>query len=257
MGAANVGAVLLTWHDVSHRAHRVLVAMAHMSLDEARPGAPARRYWDGPGYLAEVLYGPDGIEGRDGKGRAIPTPSARRQVEKCLTELVRVGAVRRVVKGSHGRRSEYEVVTFRPVDSPTETVGASPTETVGVARPERSAQPDRNGRAQEDQENQEHREDDIQLSAPQDRATGRPVDNEHRIESTGQVWHDVPLIPDVPATALQGITDPGAYGSAHAHLERTIGRERAGEAVARLIAIGYASYTEAVIGAALDTGWKP
>lgn len=252
MGAANVGAVLLTWHDVSHRAHRVLVAMAHMSLDEARPGNAARRYWDGPGYLAEVLYGPDGIEGRDEKGRAIPTPSARRQVEKCLTELVRVGAVRRVVKGSVGHRAEYEVITFRPTESPTETVGESPTETVGGARPKRSGKPDRNGRPQEDQENQEHREDNIQLSAPQDRATGPAVDDEHRIESTGQVWHDVPLVDvgDGPETVED-------YAAASGYLERKIGSEQAGANVAYVTGALGLSYSRAVVHVARAHGWKP
>ena len=62
---AEVGAVLTTWHSLPHRARLVLVAIAHLSFDEARPNVPARRYFGGVGHLAEVLYGPDGVDGRD------------------------------------------------------------------------------------------------------------------------------------------------------------------------------------------------
>lgn len=261
MGAENVGAVLLTWHDLPHRARVVLLAMAHMASDKKRTEdgrtIEARRYWNGPGYLAEVLYGPEGITGYDRKGHPIPTSSAARQVEKCLTELVGRGALKRVVKGSIGHRAEYEIVTYRPTDSPTETVGQSPTETVGRARPNRSVEPDRNGRPQEVPRNQEENRQDNPGSGDHVESRGTTSPDEHKIESTGKPGHDVPLLPDVDVQ-LTGIPDiAAAYPDAWAHLERRMGHARAGTAVAALLDVGYESHTEAVIRAALVSGWTP
>ena len=259
MGAVNVGAVLTTWTSLPHRARVVLVAMAHVALDAPRDGAPARRYFGGPGYLAEVLYGPDGVERNEG-GEIVATPSAGRQVEKVLTELVRAGAVRRIRAGGRRHRSEYEVVLTPPV-SPTETVGLSPTETVGTARPNRSVQPDQNGRPQENRgTNEENQEDnpgsgDHVESRTTTASDGRDIDG----ESSGPdvTWHDVPLLPDVDVQ-LTGIPDiAAAYPDAWAHLERRMGHARAGTAVAALLDVGYESHTEAVIRAALVSGWTP
>lgn len=255
MGAVNVGAVLTTWTSLSHRSRVVLVAMAHVALDAPRDGAPARRYFGGPGYLAEVLYGPDGVERNEG-GEIVATASAGRQVEKVLTELVRAGAVRRVRAGGRRHRSEYEVVLTPPV-SPTETVGPSPTESVGTARPNRSVQPDQNGRPQENRGTTEENQEDNPGSGEHVESRGTTASDGHKIESTGKVWHDVPLLPDsdVPLTGIPDLA--AAYPDAWAHLERQMGHARAGTAVAALLDVGYESHTEAVIRAALVSGWTP
>lgn len=240
MGAVNVGAVLRTWHDLPHRARVVLLAMAHMALDTPRDGMPARRYFGGPGYLAEVLYGPDGVERLDG-GEPVPTTSAGRQVEKALTELVRAGAVRRVTVGGRGHRSEYEVVLTPPV-SPTDSVGVSPTESV--------AQPDRFGRPSptETVGPRSHEEPrgtpggQPHSSAPQRDAHATAVDDE-------QGWSDVVLVDDV-ASAEQ-------YPAATAWLERTLGVDKAAAQVAYVVDTLGLSYTRAVVRVAADRGWKP
>jgi len=241
MGAVNVGAVLTTWHALPHRARVVLVAMAHVALDTPRDGQPARRYFGGPGYLAEVLYGPAGVESNDG-GEIVATPSAGRQVEKVLTELVRAGAVHRVVTGGRRHRSEYEIVLTPPV-SPTETVGHSPTVSVGSARPDRSVQPDRTGRPQENiGTNEEHQEDN---HGSGDRLTSRATTSRTR-----QGWSDVALLDDAPTTAL--------YPAASAYLERTVGTETAGDMVATyLLEHVDASVMTAVVESARSRGWAP
>lgn len=244
MGAANVGAVLLTWHDLSHRAHRVLVAMAHLSLDNARDGAPARRYWGGTGYLAEVLYGPAGVVGRDDRGEPIPTPSAQRQVEKCLTELVRAGALRRVVKGAPGRRAEYEVVLARPEEHPTETVGQHPTETVGNTRPERSVRATDSVGPRRQRIHKEHTEENSGMSAPRTDASADDADDD------GREWSDVVLVDDTASAE--------AYPAALGHLERRLGAELAGDRVAAYVAEhAEASYTRAVVDVAIAEGFRP
>jgi len=226
VGAQNTGAGLLTWYDLPHRARIVWTAMAHMALDQTRDGQPARRYWNGPGYLAEVLYGPAGLEGRDDRGEPIPTPSARRQVEKTLTELVRAGAIRRLVKGAPGRRAEYEVVLTRP-EHPTDSVGEHPTESVGNTRPNRSVTPDRFGRPQEGLGELGEREEQHHLSAP--RTDARATDHDAQ---------DIPPTPDLYATATT-------------HLERTVGTEHAGRLVAAYLSTHPdAGYLEAVVSVA-------
>lgn len=243
MGAANVGAVLLTWHDLSHRAHRVLVAMAHLSLDNGRDGAPARRYWGGTGYLAEVLYGPAGVVGRDERGEAIPTPSAQRQVEKCLTELVRAGALRRVVKGAPGRRAEYEVLLVRP-EHPTETVGQHPTGTVGDTRPKRSVRATDPVGPKRQRTHQEHTEENPDVTAPRtDARDDAPGDD-------GREWSDVVLVDDTASAE--------AYPAALGHLEKRLGAELAGDRVAAYVAEhAEASYTRAVVDVAIAEGFRP
>lgn len=63
MGAYNVGHVLLSWSSLTPRARVVLTAMAFRSSDAPdEHGRPPRRYYAGPGYLAEVLYGEEGVE---------------------------------------------------------------------------------------------------------------------------------------------------------------------------------------------------
>lgn len=243
MGAINVGAVLTTWTDLPHRARVVLVAMAHVALDAPREGASARRYFGGPGYLAEVLYGPAGIEQYD-DGRAIPTTSAGKQVEKVLTELVKAGAVRRVRAGGRRHRSEYEIVLSPPV-SPTETVGLSPTETVGTAPPNRWVQPHRNGGPQENRgTTEEHQEENITSGDHvQSRAT-TPSDE-------GRGWSDVLLVDAADAAALE------AYPAAMTYLERTLGTASAAELVESHSAEHGTSYTRALVEVAAARGWAP
>lgn len=260
MGAVNVGAVLTTWTSLPHRARVVLVAMAHVALDAPRDGAPARRYFGGPGYLAEVLYGADGVERNDG-GELVATPSAGRQVEKVLTELVRAGALVRVRAGGRRHRSEYEVVLTPPV-SPTESVGHSPTETVGTARPNRSVEPDRNGRPQENRGTNEENQEDNPGSGEHAESRAKMSADEHKIESTGQTWHDVPLISErwtqLGPHRLCGVTVPEAYPDALAHLDRTIGTASAGARVAAYLDEHDGSdYATAVVHIALDGGWLP
>lgn len=250
MGAANVGAVLTTWTSLPHRARVVLVAMAHVALDAPRDGAPARRYFGGPGYLAEVLYGPDGLERNDG-GELVATFSAGKQVEKVLTELVKAGAVRRVRAGGRRHRSEYEVV-LTPPSSPTETVGLSPTETVGTAPPNRWVQPHRNGGPQENRGTTEENQEDNPGSGEhvESRTTtasdGRDIEGES--SSPEVTWHDVPLVDlaDVDAATV--------YEDAAAFLDRTVGTERGGELAA---AYFKTTYTRAVVDAAAAHGWTP
>ncbi|MCL1871840.1 MAG: hypothetical protein FWF90_15700 [Promicromonosporaceae bacterium] len=221
-----------------------------MALDTGRPDQPPRRYFAGPGYLAEVLYGPDGIERYD-DGDPVPTASATRQVEKVLTELVRAGAARRVVTGGRRHRSEYELVIARPVDdapalaaSPTDSVGHSPTESVGTARPKRSGQPDRNGRPQETQRNQEeYQEDNMTPSATTDAHEADPSRHE---SSAGLVWYDVPLDLE-DTTAL--------YDAASTYLATHCGPARALDLVGARTDVGIPPRV-AVIEAARAAGWN-
>lgn len=246
MGAVNVGAVLTTWTSLPHRARVVLVAMAHVALDAPRDGAPARRYFGGPGYLAEVLYGPAGLERNDG-GELVATFSAGKQVEKVLTELVKAGAVRRVRAGGRRHRSEYEVV-LTPPDSPTETVGLSPTETVGTAPPNRWVQPHRNGGPQENRgTTEENQEDNPGSGEHVESRTTTTADDE-------QGWSDVALIDD-PGTTT--VTDE-LYDAAHAFLAKTLGTETAGDVVATYVVENVdTSIRGAVVEVARTRGWAP
>lgn len=238
MGAANVGAVFITWPGhISQRSLLVLLAMAHLSLDTAREGQPARRYFAGPGYLAEVLYGAEGIEHARG-GEATPTPSAGRQVRKCLTELERAGAIRRVVKGAPGRRSEYEVVLT--VATPrTAEVRQQGTAEVPNRGPQRSAERTAEVPLRNHEDYQEHQEEKITTSVP----SPTPA-----LAAGEQGWSDVALV-------TEKVTGEH-YVSANGFLERTVGTARAGDLTADyLVAHPDAGYMDAVVNVARDGGW--
>lgn len=252
MGAANVGAVLIYWPGhVSQRSMLVLVAMAHLSLDTAREAQAARRYFAGPGYLAEVLYGPEGIAHAQG-GEAVPTDSAGRQVRKCLTELERAGAIRRVVKGAPGRRSEYEVVLTRadvhtPVDDDS-----------------RPADLDRRGPSTPDLSGPEQRTAEVRSRGPVESPSGTTRNHQEHEEEK------IAVVSTSPAPALaaseQGWTDVALvveqvtgeqYDGATAHLERTVGTAQAGDLTAAyLLAHEGAGYMDAVVHVARESGWK-
>ncbi len=238
MGAANVGAVLIYWPGVvSQRSMLVLVAMAHLSLDTDRPEQAARRYFAGPGYLAEVLYGPDGIAHAQG-GEAVPTDSAGRQVRKCLTELEKAGAIRRVVRGAPGRRSEYEVVLTRAVPSR-----------------EHDTEADRRGPETEDRSGPEQRTAEVQNTGPQRSPSGTTRNHQEHEEEKITVVSTSPA-PALAAGAQQGSTGE-QYASAVAHLERTIGSAQAGDHVAAyLLEHDGARHVDAVLHVALEQGWK-
>lgn len=165
MGARNVAAVLVAgWHELPYRARFALVCVAQMSLDAPSNGRPARRYFAGPEYLAQVLLGE-------------VSDSSIAQVEKVLTQLTKAGALLRVVRGAPGRKAEYELVLKRPepVEHPTETVGKHPTETVGDTPPERWEPTHQNGGAQEQGEEQQRRTG--RTTSPDPAISPAPVDN--------------------------------------------------------------------------------
>jgi hypothetical protein len=254
MGAANVGAVLTTWHSLPPRARLVLITMAHLSYDAPRPGAPARQYWAGPGHLAEVLYGPDGVAGRDDNGNAIATPSAGRQVEKVITQLIDAGALIRLTIGGKNHRARYEVVLTPPVEdtpSPTDLVGLtdSQPDQIGYVSPTISGnQPDHFGYVsptflvgpRRKEEKEEYR------GTMAGEVSTSPALADVHVTEGGKRWSDVPVL----SLGTDG------YAAANAFLERTIGTTAAGDAVAGYVAQG-SSYVDAVVTAAWNAGWEP
>lgn len=99
MGAANVSAVYTMYAHLPHRAHRLLVYMALVSLDNDSEDRPARRFFGGQDAMVEALN----------LARDTPTRvrTAQRTVRAVLSELERAGAIERRSHGRNGRRSEY------------------------------------------------------------------------------------------------------------------------------------------------------
>jgi hypothetical protein len=249
MGTRNVAAVLMTWHTLPARTRVVLCAMANASLDDPKPGeqlghgAAPRRYFGGVGYLAEVLYGPDGIEGYDHNGNAVPTASARRQVQKTITELVAAGALDVVVKGRPGRRAEWTINLAPAVDSPL----------LATTRDDRNGRPettetvatiDRNGRPETTE------------TVPLKRTIKRT--HEYREENITFLNHVESRA--TSASAEQGSSSGRVeqYDAAYAYLQRTLGTTDAASRVATILGSNPdGGYRAAVVELARAEGFTP
>lgn len=161
MGRANVAAAFAIWGraGLSHRAFRLLVFMANVSLDkEDGAGRSPRVYFGGSEALATSL------------GYDRPDDSGQRQVRKCLTELRRAGVLRDVRAARSGAVAEYELLLWelprqQDRNGPTQEDRRGPTqqdrngpvsrtETVLSAGPERSSlrEQKNNPRTQEEQD---------------------------------------------------------------------------------------------------------
>lgn len=115
MGASNAIAVFTYWGALPHRAHRLLTFMALHSLDQGRPGQPARRYWGGREAMAAALgpLAPEPAVGDDSPSAVaarVRRETAFRLVRRALRDLVDAGALREVRRGRVGQRSEYELL---------------------------------------------------------------------------------------------------------------------------------------------------
>jgi hypothetical protein len=96
----------------------VLVLICQSALDSEMDGRPARMYWGGQDFLILRMRGDVPAHG---------TPEYRTAAEvvrKALRRLEDVGAIRRALTATNGRKAEYEVTVRAPqlpVDNPPET----------------------------------------------------------------------------------------------------------------------------------------
>jgi hypothetical protein len=102
MGSRNVSAALAMWSDLPDGPFRVLLGMAHRTLDdnfvhpETGRFTPARRWFAGRDELADLV-----------RGGGRPRATRERAAWRFLGQLVDAGAVTCAVKGAPGRRAEY------------------------------------------------------------------------------------------------------------------------------------------------------
>lgn len=134
MGARLVAWVLVRWTHVSDVEFRVLVRMAHTSLDERSGALPAATYFGGHELLMATLRQEGG------------SPSTvLRRVRKAITGLVEAGAIERVNAARSGANQVYRLTLegVRKIDvdgsapeaqqvphDPTQQVPGEPTQQV-------------------------------------------------------------------------------------------------------------------------------
>lgn len=241
MGAANVGAAYLMWSHLADGPFRVLVGMALHSMDDDSARGKARRWFGGEDNLVGFVRQIDSA----GKVR---THAARRSAAyRYLDQLREAGAVSVVVAGARNRRAVYAVNVDPMCPTPSDVnvsdaVGREGSDGVGH---EGSEPVGPLGTTKEPQRS--HHEENITSGDHVESRATSPADA-HKIESTGEVWHDVPLVDadDVDAAEF--------YEAAAAHLARTVGTERGAELAA---AYFKTTYTRAVVDAAAAHGWTP
>lgn len=128
MGAQNVSAVFDNWAHLAHRPFRLLVGMAHQTLDQPDPktGTPARVYFRGREATATLL----GYQLDSEKAQA----TAFREVQKVIRQLLDVGALTHLAGPSERSHARYGVnVDGPPLGWASGTGGhqAHPSETRG------------------------------------------------------------------------------------------------------------------------------
>lgn len=269
MGARNTSGVMLMWSHLDDGAFRLLSGLAHRSLDQATV-LENTRYWPGPTPAGRYFAGVDElvtlVRSHDAKGNVRSHAARRSAAFRYLAQLRAAGAVKVLTSAVNGDRAEYalnvnpltvdefEALTEDPrvdrsraVEAPSEKRGANLPSVRASRTPQRPSQSDA---PREEQPKEPPRSNDKEKPALKVSVTSRATtaSDGHTIESTGQVWHDVPLVDADDVDAIE------VYDSAAAHLARTVGTERGAELAA---AYFKTTYTRAVVDAAAACGWTP
>lgn len=113
MGSRNAAAVFVYWPNLDDRAKVLALYLALVSLDAARAGQPARRFYGGRRAMAEALFGSLPDEDATDTYSVTRLRTAYRQTSRTIERLVGVGMLKVVRREGPGRAREYELLLER------------------------------------------------------------------------------------------------------------------------------------------------